>query len=219
MIPTQSEELFEQFCKHHRILCRRLPPASSRTPDYEIYLSRRKVIVEIKEITPNQEELEAERKFRNGERFIVVSSTPGERVRGKISNAVPQLKTATKGRFSGLLVLFDTGVAAEHTSPYNIRVAMHGFETHYLGVPKNINQPTYLIDKDFGKGKKTTPNSNTSLSAIAVLNLAKSSPTLLLYHNPHARVPLQLSSFAKYGVKQFGLQSKSAGQVPDWQEL
>jgi hypothetical protein len=195
-----------------------MPTANARTPDYEIYLARRKVVVEIKEISPNREELEAERLARLGE-FVVVSSTPGERVRSKISNAVPQLKTATKGRYPGLLVLLDIGFAAEHTSDYNIRVAMHGLETHYLGVPHDISKPVYLKDKDFGPGKKTTPNNNTSLSAIAVLNHQKESPSLRIYHNPHAKVPLPFSSLAKYGVKQYGLQPKLTGQVPDWQEL
>ena len=133
MTLTQSEHLFEQFCGQHHIRCCRLPTANARTPDYAIYLSRRKVVVEVKEISPNREELEARRLARIGQ-FVVVSSTPGDRVRSKISKAIPQLKAATKGRFPGLLVLLDTGFAAEHTSSYNIRVAMHGFETYYRAV-------------------------------------------------------------------------------------
>ena len=218
MTLTQSEQLFEQFCEQHRIRCCRLPTADAQTPDYAIYLLRRKVVVEIKEISPNREELEAQRLARLGQ-FVAVSSTPGDRVRSKISKAVPQLKMATKGRFPGLLVLLDTGFAAEHTSSYNIRIAMHGFETHYLGVPQDPSQPVYLKDKDFGSGKKTTPSNNTSLSAIAVLSNQAASPTMKIYHNPHAKVPLPLTSFVRYGVKQYGLQPKYPGQVPDWQEL
>jgi hypothetical protein len=218
MTLTQSEQLFESFCRQHRIVCRRVAAASTRTPDYEIYLSRRKVAVEVKEISPNRDEQKAQRLARLGQ-FVVVSSTPGDRVRGKISDAVPQLKASTKGRCSGLLVLLDTGFVAEHTSPYNIRVAMHGFETHYLGVPRDRNQPVYLKDKDFGEGKKTTATQNTSLSAIAVLDPYSDQITLRVYHNPYARVPLPLVSFGKYGIKQYGLQPKSPGQVPDWQEL
>ena len=199
-------------------MCRRVATTSTRTPDYEIYLSRRKVAVEVKEISPNKDELEAQRLARLGQ-FAVVSSTPGDRVRGKISDAVPQLKASTKGRFAGLLVLLDTGFAAEHTSPFNIRVAMHGFETHNLGVPYDRKRPTYLKDKDFGKGKKTTATQNTSLSAIAVLEPHSDQITLRVYHNPHARVPLPPISFGKYGIKQYGLQPKSPGKMPDWQEL
>ena len=218
MTLTKSEQLFESFCRLHRIVCRRVPTASTRTPDYEIYLSRRKVAVEVKEISPNKDELEAQRLARLGQ-FVVVSSTPGGRVRGIISDAVPQLKASTKGRCSGLLVLLDTGFAAEHTSSYNIRVAMHGFETHYLGVPQDPNRPVYLKDKDFGKGKKTTASNNTSLSAIAVLDAHSAQITLRVYHNPYAKVPLPLVSFGKFGIQQYGLQSKVPGQVPDWQEL
>ena len=218
MTLTQSEHLFEKFCGLHRIRCCRLPTADARTPDYAIYLSRRKIIVEIKEISPNPEELKAQRLARLGQ-FVVVSSTPGDRVRSKISKAVPQLKAATKGRFPGLLVLLNRCLVAEHTSSYNIRVAMHGFETYYLGVPQNPSQLVYLKDKDFGSGKRTTPSNNTSLSAIAVLSPHDTSPTMRIYHNPHAKVSLPLASFGKYGVKQYGLQPKSQGQVPDWQEV
>ena len=218
MTTTQSEHLFESFCRRHRIMCQRVATTSTRTPDYEIYLSRRKIAVEVKEITPNKEELEAQRLVKLGQ-FVVFSSTPGDRVRGKISDAVPQLKAATKGRRSGLLVLLDTGFTAEHTSPYNIRVAMHGFETHYLGVPQDLSKPAYLKDKGFGKGKKTTATSNTSLSAIAVLDPHSPQPTIAIYHNPYAKVPLPLASFGNFGIKQYGLQPKSPGQVQDWQEL
>jgi hypothetical protein len=218
MMMTQSEQLFESFCRRHRIACQRVATTTTRTPDYEIYLSRRKVAVEVKEISPNKEELEAQRLAKLGQ-FVVVSSTPGDRVRSKISDAVPQLKASTKGRRSGLLVLLDTGFAAEHTSPYNIRVAMHGFETHYLGVPQDPSQPAYLKDKGFGKGKKTTATNNTSLSAIAILDPHGAQPTLRIYHNPYAKVPLPLTGFGKFGMKQYGLQPKSPGQMQDWREL
>lgn len=217
---TQSEQLFEAFCRQHRILCRRVATTTARTPDYNIFLARRKIAVEVKEISPNKDELVAERLLRAGKSaLVIVNAVPGERVRGKISDAVPQLKAATKGRRCGLLVLFDTGIAAQHTSAYNIRVAMHGFETHYLGVPKDPALPVYLKDKDFGKGRKTTPTNNRSLSAIAVIDARGARPELRIYHNPYAKVPLPLASFGKYGVKQYGLEPKVQGQVPDWQEL
>ena len=218
MTTTRSEQLFEAFCLQRRIVCRRVPTTTARTPDYEIYLSRRKIAVEVKEIGPNRSELAAQQLMRAGE-FAIVSAIPGERVRGKISDAVPQLKASTKGRRPGLLVLFDTGFAAEHTSPYNIRVAMHGFETHYLGIPNDLKLPAYVKDKDFGKGKKTTATNNTSLSAIAVLDDRGAKPELRVYHNPFAKAPLPLTSFRKYGVKQYGLGQKLPRQVPDWEEL
>lgn len=218
MTATRSEQMFEHFCNRHRIRWRRIPAASTRTPDYEMLLARRKVIVEVKEISPNKDELAAQRIARQGG-FAVVSSIPGDRVRAKISNAIPQLKAATKRRMSGLLVLLDTGFSAEHTSAYNIRTAMHGFETHYLGVPQDLGSETYLKDKDFGGGKKTTVSSNTSLSAIAVIEPWSVPPRLKVYHNPFARVPLPLAGFRKYGVTQLGLGAKVPGQVPDWVEL
>ena len=101
---TRSEMLFEEFCKIKGIRCVRVPTSNLRTPDYEIFVPRRKVIVEIKELCPNKKELDAQRRVINHE-SVVLSTTPGQRVRGKISDAIPQIKIRSKGRFPGLLVL------------------------------------------------------------------------------------------------------------------
>lgn len=215
---TQSEQLFEEFCRQHGIRYKRLPPANHRTPDYVAYVPRRKIVVEVKEISPNSNERRAHELARQGQ-FVITSSTPGERVRGKISDAIPQLKSATKGRFPGLLVLLDTGFAADHTNSYNIMVAMHGLETHYLSVPHAIAEPITLLDKGFGPRRKTTPTSNTSLSAIAVFNQFDDPPSVTVFHNPYARVPLMPCLLARYGIKQFGLADKVPGSFSKWTEL
>jgi hypothetical protein len=190
----------------------------SRTPDYEIFVPRRKVVVEIKEISPNREELDAQRRARNGE-FVVVSTTPGQRVRGKISDAVPQIKARSKGRFPGILVLMDTGFAAEHTSPYNIRVAMHGFETLVYAVPRDPSHSPYVKDKRFGGSRKMTPTNNTSVSAIAVIGHVSGNLDLRVYHNPHAAVPLLPAALHRYQVPQYALASSVPGVIPDWVQV
>lgn len=215
---TQSEQLFEDFCQTKRIRCVRIGTGNSRTPDYEIFVPRRKVIVEIKEISPNRDELEAQRRVRAGE-FVVVSSTPGQRVRGKISDAVPQIKVRAKGRLPGLLVLMDTGFAAGHTSPYNIRVAMHGFETLVYAVPRDPSHSPYVTDKKFGGRRKMTPNSNTSVSAIAVIGHINGNLDFRVYHNPHAAIPLQPAVFHRYQVPQYALAPHAPGSIPDWSQV
>ncbi len=218
MSSTQSEKLFESFCQTKRIRYVRVAASSSRTPDYEIFVPRRKVIVEIKEISPNRDELDAQRRARTGE-FVVVSSTPGQRVRGKISDALHQIKLRAKGRFPGLLVLMDTGFAAEHTSPYNIRVAMHGFETLVYAVPTDPSHSPYVKDRKFGGGRKMTPSNNTSISAIAVIGDISGSLDFRVYHNRHAAVPLPPAVFHRYQVPQYALAPHSPGTIPDWVQV
>jgi hypothetical protein len=208
---TQSEKLFEAFCQAKRIRCVRVGAGASRTPDYEIFVPRRKVVVEVKEIAPNPEE----RPARKGE-FVVISSTPGQRVRGKISDAVPQIKARAKGRFPGLLVLMDTGFWAEHTSPYNIRVAMHGFETLLFAVPNDPSHSPYVVDRKFGGSRKMTPTNNTSVSAVAVIGKIGGNLDFRIYHNPYAAIPLLPEAIQRYHIPQYALAPKVSGSIPDW---
>jgi hypothetical protein len=152
-------------------------------------------------------------------KHTVVSTTPGGRVRHKISNAVPQIKARSKGRYPGLLVLMDTGFAAEHVSPYNIRVAMYGFETLVLAVPSNPGLGPYLTDKKFGGSRKMTPSSNTSISAVASIGKLNGSLDFRVYHNAHAAIALPPAMLQRYAIPQFVLAAKQPGAVPDWVQL
>lgn len=215
---TQSEQLFESFCKSKRIRCVRIDPSSTRTPDYDIFVPRRKVVVEIKEISPNREELDAQRKICAGE-LGIVNCKPGQRVRGKISDALPQIKLRTKGRFPGLLVLMDTGFAAEHTSPYNIRAAMFGFEALKYAVPSDPSHSPYVWCRTFGGKRKMTPDHNTSISGIAVMASISGSIDFRIYHNPYACVPLPPTIFHYYHVTQYALAPRTPRTIADWVQL
>ena len=59
-----SEEFFQKFCQLRGIRWKRVSESDVSTPDYDIYVPRRKIVVEVKETTPNEEEkrAEAERK-------------------------------------------------------------------------------------------------------------------------------------------------------------
>jgi len=80
MTRTLSEQLFETYCDRRRIRWRRVVEGNSRTPDYEVFLPHRKVIVEVKETTPNPEEQRAAKELEQ-KGFAVGSITPGDRVR------------------------------------------------------------------------------------------------------------------------------------------
>jgi hypothetical protein len=216
---TLSEDLFERFCTERRIRCRSVAVdkrQNRRTPDYDIFLPRKKVVTEIKELTPNAAERAAEAQLKLG-KFSVVSLTPGERVRGKISDAGPQIRARAKYKYPGLLVLFDTGrIGSYHTDPYQIRVAMYGLEAIVIAVPNSPRFPPRAIGRKYGPRRKMTPNDNTSISAIGVLALQSGIVHLTIYHNDHAAIPLAPALFARYGVPQFRLESASQGAVADW---
>lgn len=216
---TLSEKIFEDFCKHKGIRCKPVKVDRNRTPDYDIFLTRRKVVVEVKEITPNAIEKASEAELKAG-RPTEVTLTPGQRVRGKIADAALQIKTGVQRRYPGLLVLFDSSFVAGHLDPYQIRVAMYGFETIVLAVPENPRVSAYPIDRKYGPRRKMTPTHNTSISAIGVLTTPqKGKVELTIYHNIYALVPLPYALFAEYRVRQFKLAQARQGTIAGWEEI
>jgi hypothetical protein len=216
---TRSEELFETYCDRRGIRWRRVAVGEDQTPDYEIFLPRRKIVVEVKEITPNAEERRAEEELRL-KGFSVGSMTPGDRVRKKISDASPQIKTRTKRRFPGLLVLFDRGMVARHIDPYQIRVAMYGFETIVLAVPHDLNKRPYAVGAKFGPKRRMTQAHNTSIGAIAALFTPTADGIeLAVYHNQYAEIPLDPKLFARYSVPQYRLGEAAPGKIPQWVQI
>ncbi|MEN6375864.1 MAG: hypothetical protein ABFD75_13945 [Smithella sp.] len=126
MAKTASEIYFENFCADLGIRLTRIPETNSKTPDYEFTIDGQLIVVEVKEIISNKEEQESVRVLNERGYGNVISSTPGDRVRKKISESSPQIRAQAKGKYPSLLVLFDHGLDADHLDPYCIRVAMYG---------------------------------------------------------------------------------------------
>ena len=216
---TASEQIFEAFCGTKRIRYKRVATSRKRTPDYDIFLPRRKVVVEVKEIIPNADETAATAATLRGE-FSVVSITPGERIRKKISDAASQIKARAGRRYPGLLVLYEDGLLPRHLDPYQVRVAMKGFETIVFAVPANPRAAPYPIARRYGPRRKLTPTDNKSVSAIGVLSSATRGPVeLAIFHNEHAAVPLPPHLFRRYGVRQYEVSPTTGHAISDWVEM
>ena len=216
---TVSEGFFEFFCQQKGIRWKRVAEEDTPTADYDIYVPRRKVVVEVKEITPNKEERQAEKELAE-KSFVIGSLTPGQRVRKKISEADRQIKYRTRRRYPGLVVLFDRGFVAGHLDSYQIRVAMYGFETLQIAVPRDQQVRPYTVGAKYGKKRKMTPNHNTSISAIGALHsLGPRSIELTVYHNAYASVPLDPALLKQYGIQQFGLQRSQPGAIAGWEDI
>jgi hypothetical protein len=219
---TESEVLFELFCNNNGIAFDSIPTKSKEeeaTPDYDIYINGQKVVVEIKQIDPNPEEIIQQKNFEAGG-VAIGGGTPGARARSKITAGANQIKIRAKGNYPSILVLYNNVPLTDHTDPYFIRVAMYGLETHVLGVPKEMSKSPYLIDKKFGPKRKMTKDNNTSISAVAVLAKdVEGIPKLFIFHNIYAEIQLVPELFRSYGVRQFTLGEKVIGQFQDWKEI
>ena len=215
---TPSELLFEEFCERKGIRCHRVNADTTRTPDYELFLPRRKVVTEVKEIVPNAAERAADVAFRRGEP-TVVSSIPGQRVRGKISDAVPQIKARTKRLYPGLLVLYEDALIPRHIDPYQVRVAMFGFESVVIAVPNDPRSSPYFVGREYGRGRKMTPAYNTTVSALGVLSSRSAEISMTVYHNLYAKIPLAPGLMARYGIPQFKLGAAVFGRLAEWEAV
>jgi hypothetical protein len=81
LVKTEPETLFEKFCNTHGILFKSIPyEKDGRTPDYEIIINNPKIIVEVKQIDPNEEEIKKRDELRE-KKSVIMDTIPGGRVR------------------------------------------------------------------------------------------------------------------------------------------
>jgi hypothetical protein len=217
---TSSEREFEAFCRIRGIPLERIPEADTRTPDYEIAIGSERVIVEVKETSPNPEELESQRLVKERGYGKAIGGTPGDRVRKMIRSASAQLKARSQGVLPALLVVFDQGRVAGHVEGFHIRVAMYGLEQIYIAVPPlGVGRP-YATGSGHGPKRKMTETDNTSVSAIAALVMTgPDSHILYVYRNRFARVPLNPRLLQPFGVKHYDLGVGDQGVASDWVEV
>lgn len=87
---------------------------------------------------------------------------------------------------------------------------MYGLETHVLGIPKDNEQPPYLIDKRFEPKKKMTDDHNTCISGVAVLfTNMNEKPQLTIFHDVHADIPLMPETFRTSALRNSPSKKKS----------
>ncbi len=221
MAKTNSEIVFENYCKNGGITCKRILEGGSKSPDYFLIIDGLKIVVEVKEIVPNEAEREAIRLAEEGNALInPPACTPGERVRKKIKESSAQIKARTEKVYPSLLVLFDRGSPVGHLDPYEIRVAMYGLEQVHVAVPRNYSVRPCFTGMSYGPKRKMTEGHNTSISAIGVLYTPNRDEILLdVYHNKFAAVPLNSRLLAKYGTSQFELEDGVIGNTAKWKEI
>ena len=217
---TQSEEWFENYCANAGLDCKRIPEQTSKTPDYELTIDGNRVIVEVKEILRNASERESDRLLAERGYGNVLSQTPGDRVRKKIQDASPQIKSRTQDAYPSILVLCELHQIGGHLDPYNIRAAMYGLEQVHIAVPEDLSVRPYTTGMSFGPKRKMTPADHTSISGVGVLFWTGPSEIALhVYHNKYAAIPLSPVLLGKYGIRQYALHDDMPGRTAKWEEL
>jgi hypothetical protein len=181
-----SETLFEQLCSSHGIPCERIATEAVRTPDFAISLRSIRVICEVKQIDPNVEDLQEMQNVSSAQatgRFVP------NRLRAKLKNVSGQLKAATLAGSPTMLVVYDNTPFKMYTDHLDVAQAMFG--AHSVAVSKGSDAHPVVSDPFFGGNRGLTPNHNTAVSALAILDGGPTSVlSLRVYHNPYAAVVL-----------------------------
>lgn len=213
---TQSEGLFEQFCAEHRVRCDPIPRQLGLTPDYDVYFGERQVVVEVKQLEPNEEDAAKIKLFEEGKQ-VSFGGEAGKRVRQEITRAKKQLQARAKDRFPALLVLYNTQSLIHYFDPMFIMIGMYGQMVVHVAVPPNGGQPFFLDALSHGGKRMVSPDHNTTISALCVLiENPDGEPTLTFYHNRYAAKPFVPDWFRADRVKHYQTSSTQAHEFGGW---
>lgn len=221
---TKSEILFEAFCDSNGIAFSAIPTASEeglQTPDYEIILFNNRVIVEVKQFDPNDEDMVLIENLRTKGRTGIYGDTPGKRARQKITDAMRQLHLLAKDKHPAILILYDNiNIGIRHTDSYNIKTAMHGIECVDVGFPTDMKTEPFIIDQRSGGKRKVTAQHNTTLSAVMTLHESENNQILAIcYHNIYAAFPIEPDWMRYSNVRHFKLGEKEGINFQEWVEV
>ncbi|MGA2467356.1 MAG: hypothetical protein ABSH06_23795 [Thermodesulfobacteriota bacterium] len=222
---TLSEQKFEEFCKTNGIPLERVAPEERETPDYDVWIDGQRIVVEVKQLEMNEEDARVVHEFQTSRRAFGGVKRIGDRVRYKIDKAKRQIENRTQGKHPTILVLYDTRpTLIRGINPYEILVAMYGFEAIDLHVPDKMGDPVRFGKHRFGKGKKVSPNSHTYISALGLLSEHESTGQLHLniYLNVFADAdkPLPLEAMVNSdNISVFTIPSEPTNEFREWARI
>ena len=200
---TLSEQLVEDWLDRNKIGWRRIRVAitpGNRRPDYAIWVGGNRCIVEVKELTPNDED----RNIIEDARAGVVEGrwvAPGKRLRPHIRSGEGQLTKFSARGLATIICLLDT-TASFHDTDFHIRAALYGNETLHFVVPEGSDTAEF-IGSGPGRNAMLRRDERTTVSAVAILRRPAGSDTVVdLYHNPFAAIPIDPKSAAPFVRRQ-----------------
>lgn len=221
---TKSEKLFEQACKATGIACRRVRTANTpgnRRPDYKVRLPRCGAFIEIKEITPNEQDRQRKAALNAGEMFLSID-VPGARLRGGLREASDQLKRTSRLGAPTAVAFFDMAHGFAYTDPYHVMTAMFGLEAVVIAVPRHHSAQPYTVGMKSGGKATLTDEHNTSISAVIVMCAPSpneaAAPLLFVYHNHYARIPCEPEALRGFVAAQYRLAQLDDGKKT-WVEI
>jgi hypothetical protein len=200
---TLSEQLVEDWLDRHQIEWRRIRLAitpGNRRPDYAIRVGGKWCVVEVKELTPNDEDKQL---IENAGAGIVEGRwvAPGKRLRPSIRSGEGQLRKFSTRGFATIICLFDT-TASFHDADFHVHAALYGDETLRFIIPAGSDTAEF-IGSGPGRNAMLRRDERNTVSAVAIMRRPAGSDTQIdLYHNPFAAVPIDPALTAPFVKRQ-----------------
>lgn len=188
---TVSEQWVEDWLDRNLTKWRRIRVAKvpgNRRPDYAIRVGGHWVIVEVKELTSNDED---KRLIENARAGIVEGRfvAPGKRLRPSIRSGEGQLRKLSARGFATIICLCDT-TASFHHADFHVRAALFGDETLRFAIPPGSSAAVFTGSSP-GRNAMLRPNQRNTVSAVAILLHPTGLATQVdLYHNPFAEIKI-----------------------------
>jgi hypothetical protein len=171
---TESELVFEAFCKLHALPLERIKEGTSSTPDYSVVLGATSIHVEIKQIDTDPA-------------FSTLQlRTPGTHVRAKINQARDQVRQAANNDIPAILLIYNNldRMQLFGTEQHDFLAAMYGELTL---VP---SPGTSMLRGPFhGRNQSLREDKNVSFSAVGHLCGSTMQASVHLYENAYAKIP------------------------------
>lgn len=218
MSETVSESIFERVCDRRGVLYRKLATRENqRTPDYLILPSGEKVVVEVKQIEPNDEDRELRKKSKKGETTGWWSDN-NTRIRRKIKQCAKQLKAVAKGRCPSVLMLYDDR-EIKIIGNEDFLEAMYGDEELTLAVPLDGGEPEPL-GVGFGGNRQLTEQQRRYISAVAIMRQKFPGEwVVVMFHNVFASRPLDPDVASSFADVQYDLTKPKTKEWQNWTRI
>jgi hypothetical protein len=114
-------------------------------------------------------------------------------------------------------VVYDNGASRLHVDPYAVATAMRGIDVVPVIVPTDPDISPEFLPTRSGPKKKMTETANTNISAIGVLLTDfGDKPLLCVYHNRHARHPIQPDSLRGAHLQHFPWRADATNSLNAW---
>lgn len=219
---TESERAFHKFCTSRGLVVRRIAACDTPQPDFEVECPSGSVVVEVKEITANRQDIDFHESLaRHGSASD--SRSIGARVYSAISSAKPQLKAHAHRRVPRIVLLYDNrlhngrrcDVYAGSINDVDIDSGMFGQLTFVFSFGDDSGENG---GSKHGGKRSLDHKRGRYISAVAVLfpQSTECPEHLKIYHNPFALDPLWPSYFQEAEDEHYLKEGNNGVLVPYW---